>query len=179
MASNSSNKEKDLLYFGSVIKPRGLKGSLKIASSLTEGFPIEPFEIFLSKQGKFIPFMVSSIKFEPNDTILNLEGIHDLDAAIPLTGHDVYIDSQKLKLKKAPFSYSDLEGYFLIDQDLGPIGDLERVLELPQQWIGVIEEKGIEILIPLNDDLIVTIDKKNKKLICSLPEGLLDIYRNP
>jgi 16S rRNA processing protein RimM len=36
------------------------------------------------------------------------------------------------------------------------------------------EEK--EILIPINDDIVVGIDKENKQLFVSLPAGLLEVY---
>jgi 16S rRNA processing protein RimM len=172
-------KEEDLFYIGSVIKPRGLKGVLKITSTLSSGFPPCPFEIFLFKQGVYIPFQVLSLRFEPQNIIIEFLEVKDPDTARSLCGMDLYIQKALLKVPKAPFSYKDLKGYDLLDEDLGLIGPLDEVLELPQQWIGVINEKGREILVPLNDDLIVRIDKKNKRLICKLPEGLLDIYRNP
>lgn len=172
-------KEEDLLFLGTIIKPRGLKGALKITCSLQSGFPSNPFEVFISKQSQYIPFQVESLRFEPQNIIIVFLGIKDLESAQALCGLDIYIQKSNLKISKSPFSYKDLAGYELVDEDLGLLGLLERIMEFPQQWIGVFFENNIEILIPLNEDLITRIDKKNRKVICRLPEGLLDIYRNP
>jgi len=172
-------KEEDLLFLGTIIKPRGLKGALKINCSIDSGFPKFPFEVFLLKQGQFIPFQVESLVFEPQHVIILFQEIKTVEAAQNLNGLDIYAHKAIIKTPKTAFSYRDLKGFELIDEDEGLIGTLEDILELPQQWIGVLYENGVEILIPLNEDLIVRIDKKNRRLICKLPEGLLDIYRNP
>jgi len=172
-------KEEDLFLLGTIIKPKGLKGSLKLGSLIFSGLPNKPFGIFISKNSKLIPYQALNIKAETKDLVLTLAGIERIEDAIPLVGHTVYALKEDFSLKKPVFSYLDLKGYQLIDDQDGPLGPILEVLEMPQQWIAVLEENGLELLIPLNENLILKIDKKNKKLLCHLPEGLLDIYRNP
>ncbi len=171
-------KEEDLFLIGIIIKPRGLKGALKITTGIPSGFPPFPFEVFIEKNGKNVPFLCDLLKIEPKDTIIHFSEVKTVEEAIPLVGSSVYIRAKDLKLTKKEFSYADLVGFKLIDQKEGVIGIIQKVTEFPLQWIGSVYENEIELLIPLNDDLINKIDKKNKNLFCNLPEGLLDIYRN-
>ena len=35
---------------------------------------------------------------------------------------------------------------------------------------------GVEILIPINDEFIKEVDRKNKTIVVDTPEGLIDLY---
>jgi 16S rRNA processing protein RimM len=50
------------------------------------------------------------------------------------------------------------------------------VIEQPHQVLCTIIYKGNEALIPIHQDSLLKVDKKNKKVFVELPEGLLDIY---
>ena len=39
-----------------------------------------------------------------------------------------------------------------------------------------IDRNGTEILIPMNDEFISKVDKKNKTIFVETPEGLIDLY---
>ena len=40
-----------------------------------------------------------------------------------------------------------------------------------------IEHQGREVLVPVVDDFIEKVDKKNREIRLRLPEGLLDLYK--
>jgi 16S rRNA processing protein RimM len=46
---------------------------------------------------------------------------------------------------------------------------------MPQQEMAFVIHNGREVLIPLNESLIVSVDRENKTLLMDLPEGLLDM----
>ncbi len=58
------------------------------------------------------------------------------------------------------------------------LGEVCEVIEQPHQVLCKIMLKGKEALIPVHEDSLEKIDKKNRKLFVNLPEGLLDIYRD-
>jgi 16S rRNA processing protein RimM len=39
-----------------------------------------------------------------------------------------------------------------------------------------VTHQGKEVLIPIQDQIILKVDKAAKKVYCQLPEGLLEIY---
>lgn len=58
------------------------------------------------------------------------------------------------------------------------IGEVIEVIEQPHQVLCTILIEGKEALIPIHEDSLQKMDKKNRKLYVSLPDGLLDIYKN-
>jgi 16S rRNA processing protein RimM len=51
-----------------------------------------------------------------------------------------------------------------------------EVIEQPLQILLRLEMQGKEVLIPLHETTLIEIDHKNKQVVVSLPEGLLDVY---
>ena len=58
------------------------------------------------------------------------------------------------------------------------LGEVCEVIEQPHQVLCKIMLNGKEALIPVHEDSLEKIDKKNRKLFVNLPDGLLDIYRD-
>ena len=63
----------------------------------------------------------------------------------------------------------------MIDKEVGEVGVIEEILDMPQQEMTLIRYKKREVLIPLNEELILEIDEKKKQVMVDLPEGLLDL----
>ena len=58
------------------------------------------------------------------------------------------------------------------------IGEVLEVIEQPHQILCTISIDGKEALIPIHENSLQKIDKKNRKVYVDLPDGLLEIYRN-
>nr|MCE2704432.1 16S rRNA processing protein RimM [Terrimonas sp.] len=56
------------------------------------------------------------------------------------------------------------------------IGLITEVIEQPQQLVCKVFIQEQEVLIPLHEDTLLSIDHAAKKVIVQLPDGLLDIY---
>jgi 16S rRNA processing protein RimM len=97
------------------------------------------------------------------------------EQAIPLTQKEVWLpetDFKKYSAKTAPIN---LLGYEIIEKDRS-LGKILEVIEQPHQLLCRLELEGKEVLIPLHEDTIKKIDRKNNRVIVELPEGLLEIY---
>ena len=53
---------------------------------------------------------------------------------------------------------------------------IEKIVYLDLDYILSNSNKGKEILIPINDDFIMDLDRINKMMNLKIPEGLLKIY---
>jgi len=51
------------------------------------------------------------------------------------------------------------------------------VIEQPHQVLCAILLNGKEALIPIHEDSLEKVDKKNRRVYVNLPDGLLDIYK--
>ena len=71
--------------------------------------------------------------------------------------------------------YERFTGYNIEDATHGLVGKIDEVIEMPQQMMAVVVYRGREILIPLNEQFIVTADEEQSVLHMDLPDGLLDL----
>jgi 16S rRNA processing protein RimM len=126
-----------------------------------------------------IPFFISSVQVLNNGTIkLKIDDVNDVAQAELLVGKELYLPLTKLpKLTGNKFYYHEVLGFQVIDAVKGNIGEIFNVLELPQQ--AVLEIKNAqqkEILIPITDQIIKTVNRAEKIIEIDAPEGLIDIY---
>lgn len=167
-------------YFkiGKLAASHGLTGDLVLQHNLGKKTGFKGLEAIFIEEGKdnFIPYFIekTSIKNE-TETFVKLEGIDNKEIARKLTPKEVWLveaDFQKFSDKSAPIA---LLGYTMIDGET-EIGIITEVIEQPHQILCTILYKGNEALIPIHEESLIKIDKRNKKVFVELPEGLLDIY---
>jgi len=70
----------------------------------------------------------------------------------------------------------ELKGFTVFDTKHGNIGIIENIIDIQQNPLMEILFHGKEILIPLQDDFIISIDKKKKELHVKTPEGLIELF---
>jgi len=80
------------------------------------------------------------------------------------------------KLKGNSFYYHEIIGFTVIDEKHGNIGVIEKVLDNQHQDIFSIKKENKEILIPVADEIIKKVDRKNKVIEIEAPDGLIEIY---
>jgi 16S rRNA processing protein RimM len=168
----------DCFRIGSVLKTKGLKGELNVYIDFDGIEDIKFNTVFLELAGKLVPFFVSSIKYlQKNAAYLVLEDVDTIEKASPLARKDIYLPNKlKPKKKKTEFTLMDLVGFTAIDEDEGELGVITDVQEYPKQFIATVNYKNCEVLFPLNEDIIKSIDVVKEIVLVDLPEGLLDIY---
>jgi 16S rRNA processing protein RimM len=168
----------DCFRIGTILKTKGLKGELNIYVDF-DGIENVDFKIiFIETAGKLVPYFVESVKYlQKNAAYLYLEDVDTIEKAALLVKKDIYL-SNKLKPKKnkAEFTLFDLVGFTAIDEDEGELGIITDVHEYPQQILAAVTYKNCEVLFPLNEEIIISIDVVKEEILVNLPEGLLDIY---
>ena len=158
----------------------GLNGQLILEHSLGKKTSLRGLEnIFIEeKTNSFLPYFIESSKIKNDKEVyLKLDGISVKEAARHLVKKDVWLhenDFKKFAANAAPIS---LLGFMVICRD-EELGEISEVIEQPHQVLCKIILGEKEALIPIHEDSLEHIDKKNRKLFVNLPEGLLDIYRD-
>ncbi|MHA4811521.1 ribosome maturation factor RimM, partial [Flavitalea flava] len=110
------------------------------------------------------------------DLYIKLEGIDSKEAAKKILSREVWLseaDFDQFAGKSAPIS---MVGFHLY-QDGQDLGEILEVIEQPHQVLCMIDLNGKEALIPIHEDTLQKLDKRNKKVYVILPDGLLDVYR--
>ena len=111
------------------------------------------------------------------DDIKKFEDIIDEESATELINKEIFLPIDELpKLSGKKFYYHEVIGYMIHDITSGEIGLIEYINDQTSQHLFVVNKNGKEILIPINDDFILNLDRKNKIINLKLPDGLLKIY---
>lgn len=63
-----------------------------------------------------------------------------------------------------------------MDSVYGNIGTITSVNDSAAQALFEAEKEGKQVLIPINDEIISKIDRANKTIYITAPEGLVSLY---
>lgn len=165
----------DCRLIGRIGKPHGHAGAVKLEllSDLETDLNInEP--VFLIIEGKPVPFFMEECNEAANPPILLFEDMKNMDEARKLSGFEVYAPKENVDAD-TDLVAEQLLGYEAFDQDK-PLGKVLAISDSGLQQLLHFEINGIEVLVPLQDELITDIDEKKKQLFLDLPEGLLALY---
>jgi 16S rRNA processing protein RimM len=168
----------DCFILGYISRYVGLKGEL--AFSLDTDSPERYANIntvFIDINGALVPFFISKITVKGTNAVASLEGIDTIQKAEELVKQTLYLPLTFLPpLTGKKFYFHEMPGYKVMDKTHGDIGIIDEVLDLPQHAVFQIKQGEIEILIPANEQFIVSINREAKELLIDAPEGLIDIY---
>jgi len=156
----------------------GVAGELVLKHALGKKTDLKGLETLFVEDRKdsFLPYFLDYAKGKTHDeTLVKLEGIDSKERAQLLTRKEVWLlqkDFEQFTDAAAPLS---LLGYMMINEG-EPIGEVLEVIEQPLQVLCKIMYKGNEALIPIHEETLDEIDKENREVHVTLPDGLLDIY---
>ena len=117
-------------------------------------------------------------RFKGSETaIMKFCDIDSQEQAANLTGCDVYFPRHIADSDEDNVSWAEIIGFTLADETSGKkVGTIVHVDDATLNILFSVETpKGEEILIPASDDLITDVDKQERTITMSIPEGLLDL----
>jgi len=167
-------------YFkiGKLVATYGLKGEVILKHSLGKKTSLKNLEAFFieEKTNTFLPYFIESARLKnEKETYVKLESIDSKEAAHKLIQSEIWLlenDFKKFADSAAPIS---LLGFTMVNEN-DELGEILEVIEQPHQVLCKILFNNNEMLIPVHQDSLKKIDKKNRKVFVTLPDGLLDIY---
>lgn len=169
------------ILVGKTRKTHGFKGGVKL--DIEDKFVEDVLKVdvaFLKIEGKFLPFFIDDFEYT-NKLIVRFEDIHSKEEAVAVTSKEFYIREKDIQQKErvthleGNLIYGKLVGYAIQDETVGAIGEILEILEFPQQEMAQVNYQEKEILIPLNNQLISSIDDTKKIVLMALPEGILSL----
>ncbi|OBQ55128.1 16S rRNA processing protein RimM [Tamlana sp. s12] len=172
-------KKEDCFYLGKIVKKYSFKGEVLAKLDTDEPEVYENLDaIFLDLRNNLIPFFIESsqlhksellrIKFEEVDTEADADAIMKTDLYLPL--------DLLPKLEGNKFYFHEVIGFTIEDVNFGKVGTIKAINDSTTQALFEIDRDGLEILIPMNDEFIVKVDRSNKTIVVETPEGLIDLY---
>ena len=172
---------KDCFYLGKITKKYSFKGELIISLDTDEPEIYKNLKtVFININGRLIPYFIEKSKSQKKSTLrVKFEDINSEEEALSIINKEVYLPLENLpELKGKKFYYHEIIGYNVVDTNHGNIGLIIKVEDKTSQSIFIIKNNGKEILIPVNDNIIQMINRKNKTIHITAPNGLIDLYLN-
>lgn len=158
-----------MLQVAKVLKSNGTDGGvlMNFRDITPEDLTLtEPVFIFFD--GLPVPFFIESLT--PKGTckaIVRLTDVNCLKDAEELVGRDVFSDEFE-----EDEDTQDLAA--LVGWKIRSVGEITGFLDIPSNpCLEVRTEKG-EVLVPLHEDFIVSMDRRRKTIEMDLPDGLLN-----
>jgi len=171
-------KKEDCFYLGKIVKKYSFKGEVVLKLDTDEPDIYENLDaVFLDLGDKLLPFFIeNSLLQKGNQLRIRFEDINNEADADTILKTDVYLPLDLLpKLEGNQFYFHEIIGFVLEDVNFGEVGKITSINDKTAQDLFVIEKGDSEILIPMIDDFIKKIDRKNKKVIVETPEGLIEM----
>lgn len=166
---------------GTFVKKVGTDGRLLLQLDTDQpGQYINTESVFVELNKRLVPFFVSQFRLLPGASAhLRLEDIDNEEQAQLLVGADVYLPLEQLpKLEGNRFYYHEVIGFSVFDRASNrSAGVIRDVLENGPNDLFLLERDGDEILIPLADPWIISVNRERQVITMELPEGLLEVNK--
>jgi len=159
-------------------KTHGADGEIKLRIDTgREEVCLSSAFLFIDIDGSKVPFAIEDMR-RTRDLLVSFAGVKDNSMASKFVGREVFLPSDQVveDVIEIPSSleFIHLTGMTIYSSG-EPIGVIEEVREFPQQEMAIVTYRESQILIPLNMDLIASIDENEKRVEMTLPDGLLDM----
>jgi 16S rRNA processing protein RimM len=127
--------------------------------------------LFVERSGGKAPYFIKNIRTTKDGLIVSLEEIDSIEKARALQKQPVFIDASMIEEE-------DIEwiGYEIIDEQYGSLGNITAASDNGTQLLVTVIFRQKEIILPLADELISSIDEDKRVIHYSSPEGLIDMY---
>ena len=168
----------EFFYLGTLTRPFGLKGELCAFFDTDNPERYTQLDaLFLDLDGEKIPYTVEHIAYRGNNQfVIKFDGIGPNECR-EFAQVELYLPlSQLPPLDGNRFYFHEVIGFTVIDERLGEIGTCQDFLEVSNNPIMQVNHNGTEILIPASQQFVTQVDRENRILHVSTPEGLVEIY---
>ena len=178
----------DLHQVAQVLKSNGTDGELVMSfrDIAPEDINIkEP--VFIVFDGLPVPFFIESFTRRGNSkALVRLTDIENQEDVEEIAGKAIYIDSDNLpEVSFEEDGYAALIGWMVLtpsedasdeDEDsltVDEVGEITDFIDIPNNPCIEVETKNGAVMIPLHEDLILSVDPDSQEIIMQIPEGLI------
>lgn len=159
---------------GHISKAHGVRGEVVVVV-LTE-FP-ERFDVgrtVTTTDGR--TFTIQRTRTHHGRLLAKFTGVEDREAAEALRGADLVVDeSDLLELPEGRWWPSDIEGCEVSTEDGRVLGTVSEIIFTPANDVWAVRSPDdVEVLIPVIDDVLVSVDVAGRRVVVREVPGLLD-----
>lgn len=172
-------QKEDCFYLGKIVKKYSFKGEVLAKLDTDEPDIYENLDaVFLDLRNNLVPFFVESSQLHKSELLrIKFEDVDTEADADAIIKSDLYLPLELLpKLEGDKFYFHEVIGFTVNDKNYGRVGVVKAINDSTAQALFEIENDGREILIPMNDEFILEVNRGNKTILVETPEGLINLY---
>lgn len=166
----------ELIQIARIVKSNGTDGELlaSFRDVMPEDIDIQE-PVFIYSDGLPVPFFIEKIVPKGRDkALLRLADIRTFDDAEELAGQAVYVNADDYEdVADDEGDFSMLVGWKLCLEDGTQAGTITDFEDIPGNPCLYVDTENGQVMIPLYEELILSVDDENQVLTMQVPEGLL------
>ena len=170
-----------MLQIAQVLKTNGTDGELVMGFREIAPEDINLQEpVFIVFDGLPVPFYIESFSKRGNTkALVRLTGICSMEDVEEITGKAVYIEEDQLpEMSLEEDGFAALVGWMLLtpaedEEALIEVGEITDFLDIPNNPCIDVETENGAVMIPLHEDLILSVDPEYQEIIMQIPAGLI------
>ena len=174
----------NLQQIAQVLKSNGTDGELVMGFRAIAPEDINLNEpVFIIFDGLPVPFYIESFAKRGNTkALVRLTDICSMEDVEEIAGKPVYIEADNLpEMSLEEDGYAALVGWMVLtpenaddmDSDIYEVGEITDFIDIPNNPCIEVETENGAIMIPLHEDLILSLDPEYQEIIMQIPAGLL------
>ena len=138
--------------------------------------------VFIVFDGLPVPFFIESfVKRGNSKALVRLTDICSMEDVEEIAGKAVYVEEESLpELSLEDDGFAALIGWMLLtpsedqpDSSLIEVGEITDFMDIPNNPCIEVETENGAVMIPLHEDLILSVDPEYQEIIMQIPAGLL------
>lgn len=173
-------RKEDCFYLGKVVSKYSYKGEVLVKIDTDEPEIYENMESVLiaMKGDNLVPFFIDRCRLHKSQLLrIDFEEVKSESAADRIMNHRLFLPLSMLpKLEGDTFYFHEIIGFAVEDAVHGNIGNITGVNDTTSQAIFEVEKNGKELLIPITDEIFIGLDRENKIVKVTTPDGLVELY---
>lgn len=171
-------KKEDCYFLGKVTRTHGLQGNVIMKLDTDQPEQYNKLEgVFLEINGLLTPFFIEKQSWQKGDTKIIFFKNATAALADQLVGKNVFLPLSTLpKLSGKQFYFHEVIGFSIFDENNQLCGVIKEVNDQTAQHYFVLTLQGKEVVIPIIKDWILEVNREEKFIKMTLPEGLLDVF---
>ncbi len=166
---------KKFLETGKIVGTHGVKGMLRVQPWCDSADFLKQFKaLYTDNEGKN-RLDITSVQPHGNVVLMAVKGVDSIEKAEMLRNKVIFIDRNDAKLPKDRYFIDDLIGCEVFDADTNEkLGVLTDVSVTGANDVWHITRGGKEYLTPAIEDVIVSVDTENQKIVIHALKGIFD-----
>ncbi|MGB5553670.1 MAG: ribosome maturation factor RimM [Flavobacteriaceae bacterium] len=172
-------RKEECFYLGKVVSKYSFKGEVLIKLDTDEPEIYENMEsVFVSLGNNLVPFFIRRCRLHKSNLLrIDFEEVNEEADADRIMGAALYLPLKFLpKLEGNKFYFHEVIGFTIQDSVHGDIGTIQSVNDTTAQALFEVLKGEKQLLIPINDDIITKVDRENKTIEVTTPDGLVALY---